>query len=85
MSPDPAEKLAKFASQESITFSLLSDPDLAVITEWGLVNASNPKVPHPTAVIVDADGTIRYFRQDVEYKNRPSTEELLEALHDIVQ
>ena len=30
------------------------DPDLAVITGWGLVNPDNPKVPHPTAVIVDA-------------------------------
>jgi peroxiredoxin len=55
-----------------------------VITEWGLVNALKPTVPHPTAVIVDADGTIRYFRQDVDYKHRPSAAELLEALTEIV-
>ena len=55
-----------------------------MITEWGLVNALKPTVPHPTAVIVDADGTIRYFRQDVDYKHRPSAAELLEALTEIV-
>jgi len=62
---------------------LLSDSDLEVITVWGLVNPSSPKVPHPTAVIVDADGVVRFFRQDVDYRNRPSIEELLEALDGV--
>jgi len=78
-----ASKLALFATKEGIDFTLLSDEDLAVITDWGLVNPSNPKVPHPTAVIVDADGVIRYLRQDVDYKQRPSSTELLEALDAI--
>ncbi len=82
ISPDPEAKLAKFAEKEGISFPLLSDPDLKVITGWGLVNPSNPKVPHPTAVIVDAEGKIRYFRQDVDYKNRPSVEELIGALRE---
>ncbi len=54
-----------------------------MITAWGVVNPSSPNVPHPTAVIVDGDGTVLYFRQDVDYKNRPSPEELLAALADI--
>jgi peroxiredoxin len=44
------------------------------------VNTASPKVPHPTAVVVDSNGTIRYFRQDVDYKQRPSAEELLAVL-----
>jgi len=44
------------------------------------VSLRQSTVPHPTAVIVDADGTIRYFRQDVDYKHRPTTVELLEAV-----
>jgi peroxiredoxin len=64
---------------------LLSDPDLEVITGWGLVNPSNPKIPHPTAVIVDADGTIRYFRQDVDYTKRPLSDELLGVLDAIAE
>ena len=75
--------LAKYAAQNGIEFALLSDSDLAVIAGWGLVNPANPKVPHPTAVIVDAESTIRYFRQDVDYKQRPSSNELLDALHEI--
>jgi hypothetical protein len=31
-------------------------------------------------VIVGADGVIRYIRQDVDYKSRPSVDELLGAL-----
>lgn len=54
-----------------------------MIRDWGLVNPSRATVPHPTAVIVDAGGTIRYYRQDVDYKNRPSADELLEALAHI--
>jgi peroxiredoxin len=80
ISPDPTDKLAQYAAKEGIGFALLSDPDLAAINAWGLANSTNPKVPHPTAVIVDSDGTIRYLRQDVDYKQRPSSEELLAAL-----
>lgn len=83
ISPDPASKLALYATNEGIDFTLLSDEDLAVITDWGLVNPSNPKVPHPTAVIVDSKGVIRYLRQDVDYKIRPSATELLATLDGI--
>jgi hypothetical protein len=34
-------------------------------------------------VIVDSEGVIRYLRQDVDYKNRPSAKELLAALDGI--
>ena len=54
-----------------------------MIAAWGLVNPSSPKVPHPTAVIVGVDGVIRYLRQDVDYKSRPSVDELLGALDGI--
>jgi peroxiredoxin len=80
ISPDPGEKLAAYAAKNEIGFTLLSDPDLEVIGGWGLVNPSKPQVPHPTAVIVDAEGTIRYVRQDQDYSKRPTTQELIEAL-----
>jgi len=37
-------------------------------------------VPHPTTVIIDRQGVIRYLRVDIDYKVRPSVAELLEAL-----
>ena len=35
ISPDKPEKLAKFRDAESLTFTLLSDPDRKVLTQWG--------------------------------------------------
>ena len=54
-----------------------------MIKSWGLVNPSNAKTPHPTAVIVGGDGKVLYLRQDVDYRQRPSVEELLAVLTDI--
>ncbi|SDS70251.1 peroxiredoxin Q/BCP [Paraoerskovia marina] len=35
VSPDPVEKLARFAADESLTFPLLSDPDRTVLEAYG--------------------------------------------------
>jgi hypothetical protein len=42
-------------------------------------------VPHPTAVVVDGEGVIRFFRLDVDYTRRPSSAELLEALDGLIE
>jgi peroxiredoxin len=44
------------------------------------VNPKKPKLPHPTAVVVDSNGVIRFIRQDVDYRHRPPASELLDAL-----
>jgi peroxiredoxin len=80
ISPDAPDKLASFASQEGIEFTLLSDGDQKAIKAWGIVNPGKPAVPHPTAVVVDGEGIVRYLRQDIDYKNRPSVSEVLEAV-----
>lgn len=79
ISPDAPDKLETYASEAGIEFSLLSDGDGSAIKAWGLVNSKSPKVPHPTAVVVDGAGVVRYLRQDVDYKSRPSAAEILEA------
>ena len=80
ISPDAPDKLAKYASEKGIEFTLLSDGDQSVIRAWGVVNPKRPTVPHPTAVVVDGEGVVRYFRQDVDYKKRPSVSEILDAV-----
>jgi thioredoxin-dependent peroxiredoxin len=35
VSPDAQDKLARFAEQENLTITLLSDPDKAVLAQWG--------------------------------------------------
>ena len=83
VSPDSLDKLAKYADQSGIEFTLMSDGDLAVIREWGIVNPDRPTVPHPTAVIIDTEGVIRYYRQDINYKKRPAASELLEVIDSL--
>ncbi len=83
VSPDPPDKLAEYASKEGIEYTLLSDGDRSAIKAWGVVNPKSPKVPHPTAVVVDGEGVVRYFRQDVDYKKRPSVSEILDAVEGL--
>jgi peroxiredoxin len=77
------QKLEKYREKYGIGFQLLSDADLSVIRSWGLVNSNSPQVPHPTAIVLDRDGVVRYLRQDVDYKRRPPVEELLAAIDSI--
>jgi len=80
ISPDSPDKLASFASQEGIEFTLLSDGGQEAIRTWGIVNPKKPTVPHPTVVVVDREGVVRYLRQDIDYKMRPPASEVLEAV-----
>lgn len=41
-------------------------------------------MPHPTVVILDADGVVRFFHLDENYRRRPRPETLVEALREIV-
>ena len=85
VSPDEVKKLRKFQQQEGLDFPVLVDTDLAVSTSYGLINEANPVVPHPTTLIIDKQGVIRYLRVDIDYKVRPSVTELLEALDQLGQ
>ncbi len=71
--------------QNGIGYTFLSDQELAAIKAWGLVNPDNPSVPHPTAVIVDDKGIIRYWRQDVDFTKRPPSAELLDAVDRLAE
>ena len=80
VSPDEAEKLREFQQKEGLDFPILVDTGNQVSASFGLINEANPVVPHPTTVIIDKQGVIRYLRVDTDYKVRPSVGELLEAL-----
>jgi peroxiredoxin len=84
ISPDPSDKLAAYADKYKLGYPLLSDPDLAVITSYGLERPdSKTRVPHPTALVIDQEGVIRYRRIDVDYVKRPSPAELIEAIDEV--
>jgi len=70
ISPDLPEALARFRDQESLTFPLLSDPDLRVLTAYG---AYGPKTMYGrrmmgvirSTIVVDPGGVVTFARYNV--------------------
>jgi peroxiredoxin len=77
------KKLAKYTGKKGIEFVMLSDADLQVTTLYGLVNRQKPDVPHPTTILIDAAGVVRYIRVDGDYSKRPPIEEILDAVDSL--
>ena len=73
------------AETEKLTFPILVDEDLVVTKSYGILNEGNPSVPHPTVVIVDKAGTVRFVHLDEDYRRRPAPEEVLSALKEAVE
>ena len=66
-----------------LDFPLLSDPDHAVVTRYGLLNQHDPNarpIPHPTVFVIDKDGIVRWKFIESNYKIRPANEDVLSAL-----
>ncbi|NYH79932.1 peroxiredoxin Q/BCP [Actinopolyspora biskrensis] len=71
ISPDKPGKLAEFRESEGLTFPLLSDPDHAVMSEWGAYGEKNNYGKIVQGVIrstfvVDADGKIQQAMYNVK-------------------
>lgn len=70
ISPDAPAKLAKFTEDEALTITLLSDPDKAVLAEWGAFGEKQNYGRTVQGVIrstfvVGPDGTIADARYNV--------------------
>lgn len=84
VSPDDRARLQTFADDEKIPFPILVDAGAATVRRFGILNEDDDRgIPHPTAVVVDRDGIIRYRRTDIDYTVRPPVEEILEVLRDL--
>ncbi len=71
VSPDGPAKLARFVERDSLTFPLLSDPDHAVMLEWGAWGEKTLYGKKVTGVIrstvvLDADGVVTLARYNVK-------------------
>ena len=67
-------------------FPFLTDPGHAVIDRYGLFNDADPRgrqITHPATFIIDRDGVVRWRFVEVDYRVRPSNEEILEALNRV--
>jgi peroxiredoxin len=69
-----------------LEYVLLSDPDHAVIGRYGLLNQSDPQdrpIPHPTVFVIDKSGTVRWKFIEIDYRIRPTNEDILAALAEV--
>lgn len=69
-------------------FPLLSDPGHQVIDRYGLFNPEDPRgrqITHPATFVIDMDGVVRWKMVEVNYKIRPTNEDVLNALSELGQ
>ncbi len=70
----------------SVDFTLLSDPDNAVIDRYGVFNPDDSErraIPHPTTFVIDKQGVVRWKFIEIDYRVRPTNEDILGALADL--
>ena len=86
MSYDGIDVLAEFGEAENIGYALLSDEGGAYVDALGIRNEEYPQghfahgVPHPGILFIDTDGIIRLKHAVPGYRDRPSLDELHDAL-----
>jgi peroxiredoxin len=64
-------------------FPFLTDPGHRVIDRYGLFNADDPRgrqIAHPATFVIDKTGVVRWRFVEVDYRVRPSNEDVLHAL-----
>jgi len=84
ISSDDPDRLQAFVEAEEIPFPVLKDPDGSTFRRFGILNEDDDRgIPHPTVVVVDASGMIRYRRTETDYEVRPPVDELLEVLRGL--
>ncbi|MEO1573913.1 MAG: peroxiredoxin family protein [Pseudomonadota bacterium] len=86
VSYDAADILRSFESQFDIGFSMLSDPESAIIDAFGIRNESQKPgsagygIPHPGIMVFDTDGTLVLKFAEKSYRKRPKIDDVLAAV-----
>jgi len=81
---DESRELAKKIAADGrgpLGFQLLLDARSRVIDRYGLRDpAYKNGIPHPTVLVLDQTGTIRWMKIESDYRERPTNEEVAAAL-----
>lgn len=64
-------------------FPLLEDKDHKVINRYGVFNPDGRGWPHASTFIIDSKGVVRWKFIEVDYKKRPSNEQIRQQLAKI--
>ena len=67
-----------------IEFQLLADPGNAVINRYGVFNPDGGRpIPHPTTLVIDKQGVVRWKFIEIDYRIRPTNEDILAAVAEL--
>ena len=86
VSTDTREESKKFGEmmrkrfEGEFDFPLLEDKDHKVIDRYGVFNPDGRGWPHPSVYVIDPKGMVRWKEIDVDYKKRPSNEQIRREL-----
>lgn len=84
--PELSQKLIekiKAKHPGDVDFPFLEDKNHKVIDRYGLLNPDGKGWPHPATYVIDKQGKVRWKFVEVNYRNRPTNEQILEALRKI--
>ena len=86
ISADTPEQIRAGRAKHGVRATLLADPELAVTTQYGLLNRTGltpsglRRLPIPTTILVDAAGVVRWIDQATDYQVRSHPERVLAAI-----
>lgn len=86
ISADTPEQIRAGRAKHGAQATLLADPELAVTTQYSLVNRKGlapgglRRLPIPTTLLVDANGIVRWLDQATDYAVRSHPERVLAAI-----
>jgi peroxiredoxin len=89
VSVDSHEDSKKFAQmmrsrfEGEFDFPLLEDKDHKVIDRYGIYNPDGKGWPHPSTFVIDPQGVVRWKFVEVDYKKRPSNDQIRQQLAKI--
>jgi peroxiredoxin len=61
-------------------FPFLEDKNHKVIDRYGILNPEGKGWPHPATYVIDPKGVVRWKFIEVDYRKRPTNEQILQAL-----
>jgi peroxiredoxin len=85
-SHEDSKKLIKKLAERSpgeYDFPFLQDHNHKVIDRYGILNPDGKGWPHPATFVIDKQGIVRWKFIEVDYKKRPSNEQIRAELSKI--
>ncbi len=88
-SPEDLQRMVDRISGDDQTaphFPFVTDPGHRVIDRYGLFNPDDRggrQLTHPATFVIDMDGMVRWKYVEVDYRVRPSNEDVLAALREL--